>query len=508
MQFVRMKLFTTTQIRNIDRLTIEKEPILSIDLMERAAESIFTWFAKNIQSDICVVIFAGPGNNGGDGLALARMLIEVGYPVEVFTLAADSYSIDFQTNLARLKHQSVIDPIVINDENDFPILDSKTVIVDSLFGTGLTRPLSGLSAKLVQYINSINTTVVSIDIPSGLNGDENPYPNVNPTIHATVTLSLQFPKLSYLLAENNEFVGLLKVLPIGLHPDAIESTATPYMLVDHQFASSLLKPRETFSHKGDYGHCLIIAGSYGMMGASVLSSTACIKAGAGLVTAHVPRLGYSILQQAVPEVMADVDEDDYCFSGIPSTSKYSAIGIGPGLGKDFKTITGLKILLKKIKVPLLVDADGLNILSENTELIAQLPDKTIITPHPKEFDRLFGTSACGFQRLQLAVEKAKQLGIVIVLKGAYTQIVCPDGEIYFNSSGNPGMATGGSGDVLSGIITSLLGQGYDLKSASILGVYLHGLAGDIAANEISCNALTASDIVYYLGDAFKLIENE
>ncbi|MHC1702269.1 MAG: NAD(P)H-hydrate dehydratase [Tenuifilaceae bacterium] len=501
-----MKIFLANQIREIDRFTIEKEPISSIDLMERAADAICKWFAEFISSEKKILLYAGPGNNGGDGLALARMLVELGYWVEVYILTSDSYSADFQKNLKRLESQSSIKPTIINCEADIPEISINTVVVDALYGSGLTRPLEGLSEMIVKSINTCQSTVISIDIPSGLFCDENPIPNTNPVVCANFTLSLQFPKLSQLFAENSRFVGNLELLPIGLHPKAIESTYTPYTFIDYEFASSLLKPREIFSHKGDYGHCLVIAGSFGMMGAAILSTSACIRTGAGLVTAHTPRLGYKIIQQTVPEAMVDIDDNDWNFSGIESLTKYSAILVGPGLGKSFQSEKGVRELFKIINVPILIDADALNIISENIDLLDLLPTNTVITPHPGEFDRLFGKSDCSYQRFNLAREKAKHYGIVIVLKGAHTQVICPNGDVSFNSTGNPGMATGGSGDVLSGIITSFLGQGYDPKTASILGVYLHGLAGDIASEETGLNSLKASDIVNYLCNAFKFLE--
>ncbi|NVO12209.1 MAG: NAD(P)H-hydrate dehydratase [Bacteroidales bacterium] len=501
-----MKIFLTPQIRDIDRLTIEKEPISSINLMERAANAIFRWFAHNISAVNTIAIFAGPGNNGGDGLALARMLIETGYSVDIYTFESTNNSPDYLINLVRLKNQRIAIPTIIKDESNFPKINSNTIIVDALFGSGLTRPLSGLTSQLINYLNNCNTPIISIDIPSGLYGDENPSPNNNPAIKASVTLTLQFPKISFFFAENAKHVGDWKILPIGLNDDAIESMPTPYSYINGAMVSSMLKPRNRFDHKGTFGHCLIIAGSYGMMGASVLASTACIKSGSGLVTAHVPKIGYPILQQSIPEVMIEVDENDNHFSTIGSITKYSAIGIGPGIGKDRITANGLKNLLENVKNPLLIDADGLNILADNPEFINILPENTVVTPHPGEFDRLFGKSASGFQRLKLALDKAKQYGIIIVLKGAYTQIVCPDGNVYFNSTGNPGMATAGSGDVLTGIITSLLGQGYNPILSSIIGVYLHGLSGDLAMESKGSNALTASDIINYLGKAFQLTE--
>jgi len=499
-----MKLFFTSQIRDIDRLTIEKEPVSSINLMERAADSMFRWFAGNVCADIRVVIFVGSGNNGGDGFALARMLIETGYSVEVYMLEASAYSIDCQVNFNRLRTQGVIHPRLIKGEAQFPIIDSGSLVVDALFGSGLTRPLAGIAAQLIDYINGCGAKIISIDMPSGLFGEENPFPNENPVARATITLTLQFPKLSFFFAENNQFVGKWIALPIGLYPDAINSTSTPYAYVDSSMVSSIIKIRSRFSHKGNYGHCLVIAGSEGMMGAAVLASTSCIRSGSGLVTAHVPKIGYSILQQSIPEVMVEIDESDSCFTSASSLLKYSAIAIGPGVGKDQISVEGFYKLLQEVEIPLVVDADGLNMLAENPKLMELVPAMTIITPHPGEFDRLFGKSDSTYQQLQLAIDKAARHNIVIVLKGAFTQVVCPNGQVYFNSTGNPGMATGGSGDVLTGIITSLLGQGYDSVSSSIMGVYVHGVAGDLAVVEKGVNALTASDIIFYLGEAFNI----
>ena len=504
-----MKIFSANQIRDIDRFTIENEPIASIDLMERAANALLIWFVTYIDCKSRIVIFAGTGNNGGDGLALGRMLVETGFDVEVYYLESNSYSNDFIINLNRIQKQGVIRPMILSNEQDLLHLNlnPETIIVDALFGSGLSRPLNGLASKLVDFINGSRCKVVAIDVPSGLFCEANQYPNTNSVVRASFTLTLQFPKLSFFHAENNEFVGEWKVLPIGLHNGIIKSTHTPYIYIEESEIIPLFKYRRKFGHKGDCGHCLIIAGSKGMMGASVLASTACIKSGAGLVTAHIPKIGHAILQQSIPEVMVDLDENECCFSSVDFFDKYSAIGVGPGLGKSKSTVDGLKNLLSTILKPLVIDADGLNIIAENSDLLKLVPIDSIITPHPGEFDRLFGKSTTGYQRLQLAIEKSKEFKVVIVLKGAYTQVICPEGNVYFNSTGNPGMATGGSGDVLTGIITSLLGQKYTPISAAVLGVYLHGLAGDLALQKNGSNSLTANDIISYLGDAFKTIEN-
>ena len=500
-----MKVFTTTQIRQIDRLTIETEPIPSIDLMERASGELLSWFVSNISSTRKIYLFAGPGNNGGDGLALARMMIEVGYWVEVYILDAPSFSTDFQINSGRLIAQGVAKSHLIKGKNDFPTIDQDSIIVDALFGSGLSRPLAGIAAMLIDFINDSKSKIIAIDMPSGLLGEENPVPNNNPIIRASVTLTLQFPKFSFFFPENNQYVGDWLILPIGLSVKAIDETPSPYYYVDESYIFSILRERNKFYHKGNFGHCLIVSGSFGMMGAAVLSSTACIKSGAGLVTAHIPKAGYEILQQSMPEVIVNCDENDSSFSGVSSLAKYSSVGIGPGIGRSHLAVKGMSKILKEIDSPLVIDADGLNILSENRDLMNLIPFMTIITPHPGEFDRMFGKSDSGYNRLQVAINESARRNIIIVLKGAYTQVICPNGKVFFNSTGNPGMATAGSGDVLTGIITSLLGQGYDPIASAILGVYIHGLAGDLASQAKSQESLSASDIINYIGDAYKLI---
>lgn len=498
-----MKVFSPQQVREIDKLTIKLEPISSIDLMERAANTIFHWIAKNFSTTSWFYIFAGPGNNGGDGVALARMLVEVGYNVKVFVLKTNlAFSSDLEINIKRLQKQAIAAIEYILSETNIPEIPNNVVVVDALFGSGLSRPLNGVSKSIVNQINSSKAQVIAIDIPSGLFANENPVPNRSSVVKANFTLSLQFPKLSFFFAENIDFVGRWEVLPIGLHVKTIDETPSPYHFLNKETASSLVRKRSTFDHKGIYGHCLIVAGANGMFGAAVLASKACLKSGVGLVTAHVPRFGYSIIQNSVPEAMVSVDDNDWCLSSVSNVSKYSAIAIGPGLGTDEKTQFALLSFLKSNSTPLVIDADALNIIASKKEYFNYVPKGAIITPHPGEFDRLFGKSKNGYERLYLAIEMAQKFEIVVVLKGAFTQIVAPTGNVYFNCSGNPGMATGGSGDVLTGIIVSLLGQGYSNVNAAIIGVYLHGFAGDIAKKEMGEEAINASDIINSIGAAF------
>lgn len=503
-----MKVFTSNQVRTIDSYTIEHEPIESIDLMERAATAIFQWFVFNIPPQKKVFVFAGPGNNGGDGAALARMLVEIGYDVKAFVLKTDApISHDLMINIQRLQMQSIVSVNFISSINDIPEIPGNVIVVDALYGSGLSRPLEGVSANLVECINRSTVQVVAIDIPSGLFANENPFPNGNSVINVNFTLSLQFPKLCFFFSENSCFVGKWFVLPIGLHPTAIIETPSFYQFLTSEFVSNLVRKRLTFDHKGTYGHCLIVAGSYGMIGAAVLASKACIKAGAGLVTAHVPRIGYNIIQQSVPEVMVSVDDNDGFITSVLKSKKYSSIAIGPGLGMEERTKAGLITFLRSSSKPLVIDADALNIIASNKDYINLIPANSIITPHPGEFDRLFGKSESGYERLNVAIEMAQKHQIVILLKGAYTQVVTPNGDVYFNNTGNPGMATGGSGDVLTGIIVSLLAQGYFPIDSAIIGAHLHGLAGDLAAEKIGQESITATDIIDCIGKAFNYIRN-
>ena len=498
-----MKLFTTKLIAEIDKYTIENEPILDIDLMERAALQISGWLIKRYSTEQKMIFFAGPGNNGGDALAVARQLADLDYQCEVFLL-------DFgkelkgspAINWKRLEKQEKVTLVKLNSREDFPKLDKSDIILDGLFGSGLSRPLEGFPADIVQFINKSKNRVVSIDIPSGLMGEDNTKNNLENIVRADITLTLQFPKISFLFSENEKFTGKWHVLPIGLHPAGIKKIHSNYFLTEKEDIEQLISPRSKFSHKGTFGHALLIAGSYGKMGAAVLASKGCLRAGVGLLTTHVPRLGYSVIQTALPEAMVSIDQHDSMFTEIPDLSPFSAIGIGPGIGKKHNSCKALCALIENSKVPLVIDADGLNILSENKSWFDKIPANSILTPHPGEFKRLVGESANSYEQMQKQIDFAKKYNVVVVLKGAFTSVATPNGTLHFNSTGNPGMATAGSGDVLTGIILGLLTQGFSSKDAAIAGVFLHGLAGDLAAHKISENALIAGDLIDCLGKAF------
>ncbi len=500
-----MKIFSADQIRLWDRFTIAHEPVSSLDLMERAAAACAEWIDRNIAVHNELVIFCGPGNNGGDGLAIARLMATRHRKVHLYMLESSQYSPGFMTNLQRLDHLQV-QKHYLRTREDFPdkqALRKAGVVIDALYGSGLNRPLEGIAAALVAYLNESQTPILSIDIASGLFADKCSAGNA--IIRPTHTLSFQTWKLAFLLPENEPYTGAVNILDIGLHTAYYQATDTPYELVTETSIRCLYRPRKSFAHKGNYGNLLLMAGSYGMMGAAVLAAKACLRSGAGKLTCYVPRSGYAILQTAVPEAMCLTDQDPAHITSYDVPGHFDAVAAGPGIGQHQHTSAMLKNLLKR-QGAMVLDADALNLLATQQHLYRKLPPHTILTPHPKEFERLFGKTSDHFERLQLAVEKAQELGIYIVLKGKYTVITTPSGKAYFNTTGNPGMATGGSGDVLTGILLGLLGQ-YSVEDAVLLGVFLHGLAGDIAANRLTQEAMTAGDIIHYLPAAFQTIHS-
>jgi NAD(P)H-hydrate epimerase len=502
-----MKLFTCKQIAEIDQLTMKMEPISSIELMERASFIIADWVIQNVNHNRQVYLFAGPGNNGGDALAVARMLAWSNFTCTVY-LADFSRELkgDPAINWQRLEEQNKVTLKRIDAEDSIPEIAADTIVIDGLFGSGLNKPLDGLAKKIVQRINQSGATIISIDIPSGLFGEDNSGNDLSAIIKASHTLTFQFPKLSFLFPENAQFTGEWTVLPIGLHPEAINETESNFHFLTKEFISGKIKKRGKFSHKGTYGHALLIAGSYGKMGASVLASRACLRSGVGLLTCHIPQLGYEIIQNSIPEAMISIDSSETVFSEVPNLSSFSAIGIGPGLDKKQETQQALKILLQANPNKLIIDADALNILSENQDWYNLLPENTILTPHLKEFERLAGPSADSYERLQKQLQFSTKYKVIIVCKGANSCITFPDGRVFFNSTGNPGMATAGSGDVLTGIILGLLAQNYSPEDTTLLGVYLHGLAGDLAATEFGEYSLVAGDLIRNLGKAFLQLE--
>jgi NAD(P)H-hydrate epimerase len=508
-----IRIFTTEQSKEIDRHTIAVTPVSSIDLVERAARAFTDEFTMRYENRRRVIIFAGQGNNGADALAIARMLAEsMCYEVETFLFNPPSGKISPECDLSRQRlkemyrnrrstdmHQPVF--VEVSGGQFFPpVIEREDIVIDGLFGSGLNRPLEGGFANIVKYINASGATVVSIDIPSGLFGENNSGNVPDAIIRASLTLSFGFPKLSFLLPGSSAYVGKWKVLDIGL----VANDTPPYILTDEDDAVELLQPRPRFAHKGTFGHAFVLAGSRGKMGAALLAAKACLRSGAGLLTVHVPACGEAIMQAGFPEAMLSIDGEADFIGDAPDISNYSAVGIGPGLGKNDKTVAALRTIMMEARVPLVLDADALNIISENVPLLDIIPRHSILTPHPREFDRLTGNASSGsYERLQKASAFAVDHACIVVLKGAYSAVCTPDGRISFNSTGNSGMATAGSGDVLTGIITGLLASGYKPETAAVFGVFMHGLAGDLAVTSHSEEAIIASDIIENLGKAFR-----
>ncbi|MDD7146294.1 NAD(P)H-hydrate dehydratase [Hallella sp.] len=505
-----MKIFTAAQIHELDNYTITHEPIKSIDLMERAAKTITRAIMDEWTDRTPMVIFAGPGNNGGDALAVARLLAEENYKVSVYLFNIhNKLSDDCAANKQRLidsKRVGHFTEVTLNF--DPPELTEDMVVIDGLFGSGLNKPLIGGFASLVKYINQCPAKVVSIDIPSGLMCEDNTYNIHSNIIRADLTLTLQQKKLSMMMADCQKYIGRLRVLDIRLSKEYIDKTEANCRILEEQDVRRLLMPRDDFAHKGAMGNALIIAGSYGMAGAAVLATRACLRSGVGKVTVHTPRRNYLVMQTAVPEAVMQMDHEETYFSESVDSTDFDALGIGPGLGLVENTAIALIGQIRRTSCPIVADADALNILANHQAWMQQLPSGIIMTPHPKEFDRMAGsTSNNDYERLIRAQQMAEHIKGYIILKGHHSALCMPDGHIVFNATGNSGMATAGSGDVLTGILTALLARGYDKGTACQLGMYLHGLAGDLAAKEVGKESLVASDIIQFLPKAFLKLED-
>lgn len=503
-----IKILSAEQIREADRYTIERELIRSCDLMERAAKAFCQKLGKLIDENAVLYIFCGPGNNGGDGLAIARIAEETYGKVHVFILPSQKYSDDFLKMLKRLKKWSDSRIRYIETENDFPAIEKKPkkdvsdskqfhpVIIDALYGTGLNKPLEGVAMKLIDYLNMQDALRISVDIPSGLFADRY---SEGTSFHAHHTITFQHPKLSFLFAQNSESVGEFYIANIGLDESFIASLPSKFFLLEADDLKQRIKPRKKNDHKGKFGHAFIHAGNTGKMGAAILCAKACARTGAGLTTVHLPPHQSSSMNIAIPEVMTEEYDSSIDFS------KYNGFAFGPGIGTGDSSRKNFLSLLGQIKIPAVLDADALNILSEEKNCWELIPKNSILTPHPKEFERLAGKTPNWEEQHNRQVELSLQHSLYIILKGVYTCITTPDGKSFFNSTGNPGMAKGGSGDVLTGMIVSLLAQKYSAEDACILGVYLHGLAGDVAVKDESEYSLLASDIISAIGMAFRKI---
>lgn len=493
-----MKIFSAEQIRAWDQFTIINEPVASHELMWRAADALVQWLrAYELYRPVCFV--CGTGNNGGDGLAAARILHLAGWPVSVIIcrFSAGS-SADFNYYLAEMPEG--IRVVTLSAAADFLSPEPEEIIVEALLGSGLNRPPQGEYALLIERLNQLPNEKVAVDLPAGLFADRH---TPGPCFRAAHTISFQIPKKAFFFPENAAYTGKWTVLPIGLHPEYEQNTPVSTFFFTAPDASAMRRPRATFSHKGTFGHALLCCGSRGKTGAAVLSARACLRAGAGLLTVRVPAGSLNILQIAVPEAMCLPDTSEHEWTTVPDVGAYSAIGVGCGTGTSPATALALQQLLQQTSRPMVLDADALNILAAHPEYWPLVPENSILTPHPKEFERLFGATAHDFDRHDRHRSMAIRHKVVIVLKGAYTATALPDGRVFFNATGNPGMATAGSGDVLTGIITGLLAQGYSPEEAALLGVYAHGSAGDTATAVQSVESLIAGDLIEHLGWAFR-----
>ncbi|MCT4613857.1 MAG: NAD(P)H-hydrate dehydratase [Marinifilaceae bacterium] len=505
-----MKIFSADQTKEIDQYTIKEEVIDSIDLMERASIRLFKWIRKRYDKQTKFIFFIGKGNNGGDGLALARLLSNANYKCFCYLLyPREEFSQDSKINFDRLFK---INPKILKHYNINSIesnIDKNTVVIDAILGYGLKGNTRAELAKMIHTINKLSTNTISIDLPSGLTCENSKDNTIENTICAQECLSFEFPKFSLLLPENFQFVGKFHILDIELNKQIKNKLKSKNFYLQEKEIRKLLRRKNKFDHKGSYGHALLVSGSYGKIGAAILASKSCLKSGVGLLTCHTPSCGYEILQTSVPEAMLSLDQSEILFSNVENTEKYNAIGIGPGIGTKPNTQNGLKNILERNQnKKFILDADALNILALNPELIKLLPHNSIITPHVKEFERLFGKFRNTEDKIKQMRKLSSELNIIIVLKGANTIIASPDGHVYFNSTGNCGMATAGSGDVLTGIILSLLAQSYSPIDASLLGVFIHGLAGDYAKKKLGIESLNASDITKYLPKAFKKLRKQ
>lgn len=501
-----MKILSPKQIKALDIATLHRQGIESIDLMHRAAE---TWFDHLMgvilmgSEAMRVAVICGPGNNGGDGWAIASLAAEEFSSVTVFDLQSGSKSKDCRYTEKSFQQEAAENTQIvrIKEGQALPDLTDFDLLIDAFLGIGLSRPINGYWAEVVEHFNERRLLTFAVDIPSGLLADQ---PSVGAAIKANFTFTFQQPKLIFFAQEAGDYIGEWEVVDIGLDENYSLEMESPYHSLEPYFILQLLRRRKRFSHKGTFGHALLIAGSYGKIGAATLSARAALRAGAGLVTVHLPKCGYQIMQIAFPEAMCSVDPHEFVFSSFTEeANRYQAIGVGPGLGTNELTVAGMQQLLAAVKdQPLILDADALNIISQQPEWLEKLPKGSILTPHPKEFERLFGPTADSFSRWELQRSKAQALGLVVVLKGAHTTIALPNGDLFFNRTGNPGMGTAGTGDALTGMITGLVAQAYLPEIAALLGVFLHGAAGDLAAKIGQEESLLASDLIEMIGPAF------
>ncbi len=506
-----MKILSLNQIKKMDQYYIDSKSISSIELMEKAAKSCFEWIKKNnfLKKNIPFTILSGTGKNGGDGLCIAKKL-------NIYGAKTYIYIIHISNNLSDeflIKKQQMLNEKInfydIYENSKIPTFNKKSYLIDTIFGIGLNRNIEKFWSYFFNFINKIKfKSIISIDIPSGIFVEKH-NDNFNSIIKATHTLTFQVPKIPFFLPDYEKYIGNWHILNFMSTNKFLKNVKTKLFFIEISNIKKIIKKRKKFSHKGNYGHGLLIGGSYGMIGSMVLSAKACFKSGIGKLTVYIPNCGYDIIQCTIPEAILITDKENYFINNINFIEKVNSIGIGMGMGLKTKTVYAVESFLiycnNKKKKNLVIDADAINILGIKKKLIHLLPKETIITPHIKEFKRLFGSWENDYQKINILKKKSKEHKIFIILKGAHTIISTPDGEIYFNSTGNPGMSTAGNGDVLTGIIVGFLSQGYSPKESCIISVFLHGLSGDLASSKLGEESITSTDVIKFLPMAFKKI---
>ncbi|XLS27684.1 NAD(P)H-hydrate dehydratase [Flavobacteriaceae bacterium M23B6Z8] len=496
-----MKIFSAKQLYEADEFTIREQQISSTDLMERAGKAVFEWLQERLQNtEVTIAVFCGIGNNGGDGLVIARHLLQHQYNVKVYVVNfSDKRSKDFLINLDRLKNEGCW-PVFLSEQTEPPELVQQSIIIDAIFGIGLSRPPVLWVQKLIEHINGSKGFTLSIDIPSGLFMNSVPE-DAKAVVRASHVLSFQTPKLVFFLPETGVFLNNWELIDIGLSQEYLQQTQPEAEVITKYQVLSFYQPREKFSHKGTYGHALLIGGSYGKIGAVSLAAKACLYSGAGKVSVYTPKCGYVPLQASLPEVMVETAIEEAIITSIDPSFTPEAVGLGVGLGTHEKTVEALRSFLETSNGPIVIDADALNIIAMHPELLKRIPKGSVLTPHPGELKRLLGVWLHDFDKIEKAQRFSEKFGIVLVLKGAHT-LIFSKGKLYINSTGNPGMATAGSGDVLTGMITSFMAQGYNSTQAALFAVYLHGRSADLAVPKTGYQALTAGVIVDHIGAAF------
>lgn len=499
-----LPVLTAEQARSVDQLTIQREPVRSIDLMERAATAFTRAFLEVLgSSPRPVLVLCGPGSNGGDGLAIARLLaVRKWYVRVVCPYDPVGSVVDNELNLRRLKELPV--EVLMGADRSLPPFRAGEVVIDALFGTGLNRPLTGHYLLVVNELNARRGRVFAVDLPSGALADGGP-DDRSSMVQAHWTCTFQVPKPLFVLPEYSSVCGEWCIEDIGLDAHAMASCESRHLLVEAGDVRRRMPNRPRNAHKGSFGHALIVAGGQGHLGAAVMATAAATRSGAGLVTAFVPLGGAQAIHCTVPEAMVvEEGRSPFLRSRVPE-GRWSAVGIGPGIGRHDATALLLDDLLGTFKGPIVLDADALNILAATPGLLDKVPAGAVLTPHPGEADRLFGDSMDTRERIGKASSFAQERRVVVVLKGANTAICLADGRVLYNATGNAGMAKGGSGDALTGLITALLAQGLPAQDAAMVGVWVHGLAGDLAAAELGQDGMSVMDLIRAVPQAFRRV---